>query len=214
VRVVLIAAKQLALAKMRLGPALAAGERSTLAEAMFRDVLAAALSARIADRVAVVTSDASLIRTARDAGATAIDEQFPRGLNAAVALATQELVAHGAGTVCTVLSDIPMITGEDIDAVLEAIAGRQGAVLVPSRDLTGTNVIARSPADVIPTRFGSSSLVHHLEYCRRAGIEVQVLRLPRPALDLDLIEDLAEYARVAGTTHTLSQLARLGIAEY
>jgi len=199
---------------MRLGPALAAGERSTLAEAMFRDVLAAALSARIADRVAVVTSDASLIRTARDAGATAIDEQFPRGLNAAVALATQELVAHGAGTVCTVLSDIPMITGEDIDAVLEAIAGRQGAVLVPSRDLTGTNVIARSPADVIPTRFGSSSLVHHLEYCRRAGIEVQVLRLPRPALDLDLIEDLAEYARVAGTTHTLSQLARLGIAEY
>jgi len=75
-------------------------------------------------------------------------------------------------------------------------------------------VIARSPADVIPTRFGSSSLVHHLKCCRQAGVEAQVLRLPRPALDLDLIEDLVEYARVASTTHTLSQLSRLGIAEY
>ncbi|HYB90923.1 MAG TPA: 2-phospho-L-lactate guanylyltransferase [Candidatus Binataceae bacterium] len=213
-RVVLIVAKQLALAKTRLGPALAAGERAMLAEAMFRDVLAAALSSRIPDRVVVVTSDASLLRIAREAGAGAIDEQFPRGLNAAVALATKELAARGAGTVCTVLSDIPLITGEDIDAVLEAAADRRGVVLVPSRDLTGTNVIARSPADVIPTRFGRSSLMHHLEYCRKGGIGVQVLRLARPALDLDLVEDLAEYARVASTTHTLNQLARLGIAQY
>ena len=42
-RHILIAAKQLELAKTRLGPALPPGERIALAEAMFRDVLAAAM---------------------------------------------------------------------------------------------------------------------------------------------------------------------------
>ena len=56
---------------------------------MYRDVLAAALSARNADAVAVVTSDASLLDLARMRGAIAIDEEYPRGLNVAVALATE-----------------------------------------------------------------------------------------------------------------------------
>src|SRR5437762_10619880 len=86
VRVVLIAAKQLALAKMRLAPVFPDAERKALAEAMFRDVLAAALASRLADRVAVVTSDATLLAMARTAGAIIIDEERPRGLNAAVAI--------------------------------------------------------------------------------------------------------------------------------
>jgi 2-phospho-L-lactate/phosphoenolpyruvate guanylyltransferase len=213
VRVVLIAAKELALAKTRLAPALLPGARRELAEAMFRDVLAAALSARLADRVAVVTSDRTLIRLAQGAGALVIDEGYPRGLNAAVALATAELKARGADAVCTVLSDVPMTTGADIDAVL-AVLKPSGAVLVPSRDLTGTNIIARAPADVISTRFGRQSLVRHLDVCRRGAIAAQILRLAGPALDLDLIEDLSEFIRVAGTTHTLNQLARLGLRQH
>jgi len=42
-RAVLIAAKELNVAKARLGSVLPPAERVTLAEAMFRDVLAAAL---------------------------------------------------------------------------------------------------------------------------------------------------------------------------
>ena len=88
-RAVLIAAKQLAFAKTRLAPALpAAAERTALAEAMYRDVLAAALSARLPGMVAVVTSDATLLGLARAGGAMAIDEEYPRGLNVAVRLGT------------------------------------------------------------------------------------------------------------------------------
>jgi len=214
VRFILIAAKQLDFAKTRLAGAFAPGERRALAEAMFRDVLAAASGARAADHVAVVTSDPALLDLARSARALTIDEEFPRGLNAAVALATRALIAQGADTVCTVLSDIPLVTAEDIDAVFAAMPPRRGAVLVPSRDFSGTNMICRAPADVVVTRFGRMSLIRHLDDCRMTDLPATVLRLARPALDLDVIADLAEFERAGSSTYTHSQLARLGIAHH
>ena len=74
-RAILIAAKQLAFAKTRLAPALpAAAERIALAEAMYRDVLGAALSARLPAMVAVVTSDPTLIAIAHTGRALTIDD--------------------------------------------------------------------------------------------------------------------------------------------
>jgi 2-phospho-L-lactate/phosphoenolpyruvate guanylyltransferase len=212
VRGVVIAAKELSLAKTRLRPVCPADQCIALAEAMFRDVLAASLSARSADQVAVVTSDRALLAIARKAGALAIDEGYPRGLNAAVAMATAMLAERGVAILCTVLSDIPMVMGEDIDAVFAAMPAERSAVLVPSRDFSGTNLIARAPAGAIPTRFGTRSLVRHLDECRRLEVTAQVLRLARPALDLDLPEDLYEFVRLGGSTHTMGQLERLGIA--
>ena len=213
-RFILIAAKQLQFAKTRLSPVLPPGERRALAEAMFRDVLAASLRATAADRVAVVTSDPGLLAMARSAGALLIDEEFPRGLNVAVALGTSQLIARGARTICTVLSDIPLTTAEDIDAVFAAMPPGRGAVLVPSRDFSGTNIICRSPSDAVPTRFGRTSLVRHLDDCRSADVPAKVLRLAGPALDLDVIADLAEFERAGSATHTQSHLARLGIAHH
>ncbi len=211
VRIVLIAAKHLAFAKTRLAPVLPDEERCALAEAMFRDVLAASIASR-ADRVAVVTSDQRLLRLAREAGAISIDEEFPRGLNAAVGLATDALSASGATELCTVLSDIPMVAAADIDEVFEALASGGGVVLVPSRDFSGTNIIARSPAGVIPTLFGRMSLVRHLNQCRQASVACEIIRQPGPALDLDLLSDLIEFVRRAGPSETLNRLIRLNIA--
>ncbi|MGH7843311.1 MAG: 2-phospho-L-lactate guanylyltransferase [Candidatus Binataceae bacterium] len=212
-RIVLVAAKQLALAKSRLAPALPVSiERAALAEAMFRDVLAAALSSRRADRVAVVTSDPRLIGYARVNGAIVVDEEFPRGLNVAVRMATTELIGAGATAICTVLSDIPLTTSADIDAALAAHATAQpGVVLIPSRDCSGTNMIVRTPPDVIATQFGRLSLVRHREDCRRRAIPCQVVRMSGPALDLDVPADLIEFARTPTMTHTFANLGRLGL---
>jgi len=192
-----------------------AAERRTLAEAMFRDVLAAAMGARNAVRVAVVTSDSCLLDIARAAGAIAVDEEYPRGLNAAIATATASLKSLGATAICTVLSDVPMTTSADIDAAFDALppAG-DGVVLVPSRDFSGTNIICRRPATAIPTCFGRMSLVRHLDEARVRGIPASVLRLARPALDLDTTADLAEFVRRGSGTHTQNHLARLGIAPH
>jgi 2-phospho-L-lactate guanylyltransferase len=211
VRAVLIAAKQLALAKTRLMPVLpSVSERSSLAEAMFRDVLSAALNARTPERVAIVTSDAALMALAHKAGALVIDEAYPRGLNAAVRLATSKLIDAGMTCICTLLSDIPLVTGDDIDAAFSAMPIEQQAVtLVPSLDFSGTNIIVRRPPDIIATQFGRFSLIRHLDDCRRCGIGCQVVRLERPALDLDVPADLQEFERRRSLTHTQAHLARL-----
>jgi 2-phospho-L-lactate guanylyltransferase len=186
--------------------------RRILAEAMFRDVLAASMGSQRAVRVAVVTSDPGLLALAREAGAVAIDAEYPRGLNAAVGLATEALTSAGATEVCTVLSDIPLVAARDIDEVFAALAPGRGALLVPSRDFTGTNIIARSPGGVIPTMFGRMSLVKHLDECRRAHVPCEIIRQTGPALDLDLLADLIEFVRTAGPTNTFNQLARLRLA--
>ena len=212
-RIVLVAAKQLAIAKSRLAPALpSSSERAALAEAMFRDVLNAALNARTPERVAVVTSDETLIAIARAAGAMIVDEEYPRGLNVAVRLATTELIGAGATAVCTVLSDIPLVKGEDIDAAFAALpAADRAVVLIPSRDCSGTNMMVRRPPDLIATQFGRLSLVRHREDCRDRGISCTIARQAGPALDLDVPADLIEFARIPSATQTWRQLERLGL---
>lgn len=211
VRALLIAAKELTFAKTRLG-SLPQHQRELLARAMFRDVLAAALSFKPADCVAVVSSDTALLDEARRCGAMAIDERYPRGLNAAVALATRELIAAGATTLCTLLSDTPLVTAADIGQAFAAASGQPEVVLVPSRDTRGTNIILRSPADVIPTRFGKRSLALHRSECEQLGVPCTVLHLAGPAMDLDEVSDLRDFIRLANATHTLSRLASFELA--
>jgi 2-phospho-L-lactate guanylyltransferase len=213
VNVALIAAKQLEFAKTRLAATMTPSDRQALAEAMYRDVLGAALSARRADHVAVISSDARLLEIARRAGAIVIDEGYPRGLNAAVKLATGVLAAEGTASLCVALSDIPLVTGADIDAVFEAAEANRGVVLVPSRDLTGTNMIVRTPPAAITTRFGRQSLMAHVKICERAGVPCAIVRQAGTALDIDLASDLADFARVPGSTHTINELARMGMAQ-
>lgn len=211
VRALLIAAKETAFAKTRLGR-LPQRERELLAQAMFRDVLDAAMNFRAADCVAVVSSDDALLELARRAGAMIIDERYPRGLNAAVAMATGELAALGVRTLCTLLSDTPLVTAGDIEKVFAGLRWERGVVLAPSRDDRGTNIILRQPADVIPTRFGQRSLALHRVECERLGVPCQVLPLPGPAMDLDEVADLIDFISVAKNSHTLSQLLRFELA--
>ncbi len=210
-RALLIAAKELAFAKTRLGK-LPQRERELLAQAMFRDVLDAAMNFKAADCVAVVSSDSALLELAQRAGAMAIDERYPRGLNAAVAMGTRQLVDAGVKTLCTLLSDTPLVTAGDIEKVFAAQRGERGVVLAPSRDARGTNIILRRPADVVATRFGKRSLALHRLECERLGVPCNVLHLPGPAMDLDEVADLIDFISLANNSHTLSQLGGFELA--
>ena len=70
--------------------------------------------------------------------------------------------------------------------------------IVPARDRMGSNAVLCSPADAVPLRFGDDSFFPHLDAARARGIEPEVVRLPRIALDIDTPEDLALFLRAAG----------------
>lgn len=210
-KVALLPAKPLPSAKTRLGSLLDDQARMTLAGAMFGDVLDALCGATSLDAVVVVTADATLAARARHAGAVVVDEGAPRGLNGAVNLGTETAVRLGAATVLVLLSDVPLVTPGDIDDLL-ARAPRRGALVVPSKEGTGTNAMLRQPPNLFPPCFGGRSLDRHVATAERADVPCEIVRNVRLGFDVDTPEDLRAFAVLASQTTTHRELMRVGAA--
>jgi 2-phospho-L-lactate/phosphoenolpyruvate guanylyltransferase len=208
----LVPVKALAFGKSRLSSCLAPEARQALSRAMLTDVLTSALRASAVDRVVVVSSDASLLMLARQLGALAVDEEYPRGLNGAVAIGTDFCLQHGATAVLVLLADLPLVTAGDIDVLFHSVNTAEKVVLVPCKEGDGTNAFLRVPPLVIPSQFGGPSLEAHQRVAQRTGISCQVVETPRIAFDVDSVDDLKWLATQATATRTSQVLRVLGMA--
>jgi len=181
--------KDLVNAKQRLVPILAPEERRQLAQAMLGDVLRA-LAGALGDSAFVVTKDAEVMDLARRHGATCLVESANRGHTEAVAFAQQQARALGAERFLTIPGDVPCVTPDEVNAVLDALDPEPGVVLVPSVSGFGTNAVLLAPPDVMPLKFGEPSFDGHLETARQRRLSPVVLNLPGLGLDIDAPEDL------------------------
>jgi 2-phospho-L-lactate/phosphoenolpyruvate guanylyltransferase len=210
-RFALLPTKPLALAKSRLSSHLTDAERSALSFAMFHDVLECLCRAHHVDAVAVVTADRRLLDLAMRMRALAIDEGSPRGLNAAAALGTSKCVEHGATSVLVVLSDLPRVTAEEIDALYVDLPAPPHVRLVRSHEGLGTNALLRTPPTAISTRFGGRSFQDHVAAAADADVRWSELELPGLSFDVDTIDDLRDLRRTARTTRTMAEIRKLGL---
>jgi 2-phospho-L-lactate/phosphoenolpyruvate guanylyltransferase len=208
----LVPVKALAFGKSRLSSCLPPEARYTLSRAMLTDVLNSALHASAVDRVVVVSSDPSLLMLARQLGASAVDEGYPRGLNGAVAVGTDFCLRHGATAVLVLLADLPLVTTGDIDLLFRSANDTPKIVLVPCKEGDGTNAFLRVPPLVIPSQFGGPSLEAHRRVAQRARVTCQVIEVPRIAFDVDSVEDLKWLATQATSTRTSQALRELGVS--
>lgn len=208
--VALLPAKPLHLAKTRLSPLLADGDRAAVSGAMFDDVLGALVRARRLDAIVVVSADPQLTERARAAGAIALDEGAPRGLNGAVAFGTDAALRLRAATVLVVLSDIPLLDPTDVDEILAWTPAR-GALLVPDKEGTGTNAIVRRPGAVFPPCFGGRSLERHVMAAERRRLPCELWRSARIGFDVDTPHDLRAFAATESRTATYREALRLGL---
>ena len=210
---VLIPVKSLTRSKQRLAPLLSPDERSALAIAMFRDVLAAVGLAAGVDRVCVVSADGEALRLAAAAGAAGLAEAEQRSESASVDWGAGRCVQMGARSVLILPADLPLLSTADVAAVLSASNGGVGVVLVPSADERGSNAILRTPPDAIPSRFGLGSFERHQHEAAVRGIPCRILRLARVALDVDEVEHLGAVLATKASTHTHALLQELGVGE-
>lgn len=206
----LIPVKELSLAKARLAPVLDVDRRKQLVLAIFRDVLATALSCEVLDGVGVVTRDEELLTIAKEAGAEAMSEEGD--LNAALTSATAAMSERGADRVLVLAADLPLARPEDI----EAICGADADVALVSSGDGGTNALSVPTKRSIAFQFGPGSAKRHIEAGRKAKLSTLQLDLPRLALDIDTPDDLIRL-RIAGensngvSANTLTALERIGI---
>ena len=186
----LLPVKSLHNAKKRLTGFLSADQREKLARILYRQTLGALRQAEGIDRVIVVTNDSDVAEHARSSGILVFEENEQVSHSVSADAACLRAIKLGATTVLLVPIDVPLVTPADFSRL--AAAARPGVVLVPSADGTGTNAMARTPPDVIESRFGPGSCRAHLDQARLKNVPADILRLPGLMFDIDTPKDVAE----------------------
>jgi 2-phospho-L-lactate/phosphoenolpyruvate guanylyltransferase len=177
--------KRFARAKQR--PSL--GDRAGVMRDMARRVLRA-LEGSALDGVLVVTADPEAAALAAEHGAAVVDEGELRGHSGAALLGIAEAERLGATRVLLVAGDCPLLTSEDVDALLERHRGPR-VVVFPDRHGTGTNALLIEPPRAMEPAFGEGSRARHERLAREAGAAVTVDEVLALARDVDTAEDLA-----------------------
>ncbi|MFP6665145.1 MAG: 2-phospho-L-lactate guanylyltransferase [Deltaproteobacteria bacterium] len=190
----LVAARLGEAAKKRLEPVLPPELRQRFSHAMLEDVLAALGGSQALGGVAVLAGDTEAEEVAHAYGALSIRDAEGGGLNRAVTRGAALLARQGATGVLVAMGDLPCLQPDDIDRVAAAL-GTHAVVAAPSRDGTGTNLLALRPTDALAFSFGPQSLAAHREAARAASLEWQEVEAAGAALDIDTPDDLYELIR-------------------
>jgi 2-phospho-L-lactate guanylyltransferase len=207
--------KSFAQAKQRLRHELATHDRRALVEAMFADALVALGRVSSLERIVVVSGDRVAQRIAAGYGASVVEDD-ERGHNTAAARGVATLQEDGLERALLVPGDCPLLSPDDLNALLTHPAGEHSALIVPDRHGTGTNALLLTPPDVLAPSFGPDSRRRHLADASAAGVQAEIVELDSLGLDIDTPEDLDALRRALASTHggaahtrgMLSQLMR------
>lgn len=217
---VLIAVKELRLAKSRLAESLSAADRTDLVSAMLRDTLATLVVAGFGtdsrSGITVVTPDPAVAAIAdvfgvrhwpdpdaADSGDSGLDDTR---LNAALVAAEAGLDFDPDDTDLVALqADLPALRADELLDALAA-ARRVGRSIVVDHTGTGTAALfACGPGRTLEPRFGVNSAARHIESGARA------LDGDWPGLrqDVDTVADLTAAARLGLGPATRAVLERI-----
>lgn len=203
-------------AKQRLAPALHPDERRCLFAAMVEDVLATLSASPGLAGVLMVTRSKQAIALAERYGARVLIERANAGHTEASSFGARTLATEGALGMVQIPGDLPAITPDDIQAVLDAHPEAPAVTIAPSRDELGSNAVACSPPDLLPLRFGDDSFFPHMARAKALGIEPVIVERDGLGLDIDTPEDLKAFLSRAASgdraTRTYRYLEESGIA--
>jgi 2-phospho-L-lactate guanylyltransferase len=180
---VLVPVKRLDEAKTRLAEMLSAGERAELMRELLAHVLQVTREAAVGP-VTVVSAEPLALN-----GVPRFDDS---GLPWNDALqAAMDSVVHEP-TVAVVSADLPLLTADDVCALV-AVTPQRGLAIARAHD-GGTNAISMRPPGVLPTCFGEpGSAALHERAAWIAGADAHMLDRPGLAFDVDTPEDLAAW---------------------
>lgn len=210
-KAILVPLKNPANAKTRLSGILSPEQRSKLVLAMFHDVAAALSGARLADGIFIATSYEPVAELAKGFGFSVYREESQISESHSVDEASRWLKNQGFSLVLRLPADIPLVRAEDIDELLAIELGPPGSLMVPSRDGTGTNAIARTPPDLFPSHFGPNSLFLHKAEAAQLNAKVVVHLNDRIGLDIDDPADMFDFINRAPGTRAAALLDGFGL---
>ncbi|MBI5958469.1 MAG: 2-phospho-L-lactate guanylyltransferase [Chloroflexi bacterium] len=189
--------KPLSKAKSRLADVLTPEQRERLATELLLRTVRLLLPLTSIQGVLVISRDTKALAMVRELGAQTVQESGPPELNKALLRATQVLRTRGSESVLVVPSDMPLLSGQDIDNVVELGRYQKSVVIAPDWHEQGTNLLLVRPPGLIPYHFGENSFTEHQRLVKEADAGLLIYRSERVSLDLDTASDLRWYHQLA-----------------
>jgi 2-phospho-L-lactate/phosphoenolpyruvate guanylyltransferase len=186
----IVPVKPLRRGKSRLSGALTEEERTTLNQELLERTLSTLSTLKELDQVLVVSRDPHALTIARNHGAKTVQEDGQPHLNTALARATVMAQLHATQGVLILPADLPLLTADDVLALIDRAAKPPVVVIAPDRHRKGTNALLMVPPQQIEYEFGEGSFQRHCERAKQSGARLEIVELPSLGLDLDLPEDL------------------------
>ena len=188
----LLPLKDLVQAKTRLSGLLRPSERRTLAQAMAEDVLAVLADHAGITQITLVSDDPCAELLARKYGAACWSESSLacRGLNPLMQTAAERLMVSCEEPMLVLHCDLPLLTADDVSAVLASQRALNGVVIGCDRKGRGTNLLAFGASTSPQFCFGIDSCIRHLASAQRAGFPAEILQRSGIAVDVDEPADL------------------------
>jgi 2-phospho-L-lactate guanylyltransferase len=187
----IVPVKPLLRGKSRLAEMFTPEERVDLNRQLLRNTLNTLMEIPEIEQVLVVSRDQAVLSLARDLGAKTVQENGDPDLNIALTRATIVAKTYTTQGVLIVPADLPLLTSEDVKALLVKAVDPPVVVVAPDRHKNGTNALLVYPAGLINYEYGLNSFRRHCELARLVGARLEVCELPSLALDLDMPDDLA-----------------------
>jgi 2-phospho-L-lactate/phosphoenolpyruvate guanylyltransferase len=186
----IVPVKPLRRGKSRLAGALSENERTELNRMLLENTLKTFSDLKEVEEVLVISRDPLALTIARNHGARTVREDGQPELNTALKRATVVAQVYATRGVLVLPADLPLVTRDDILALIGRAGESPVVVIAPDRHGTGTNALLISPAGLIEYDFGENSFQRHCQRARDAGARLEIVDLPTLGLDLDLPEDL------------------------
>jgi len=193
---VIIPVKRLDNAKSRLSSLLTDGERKQFCLKMLEEVLRTVKSTKHINQTVVVSNDPEVFHVAKNFEAAYLRER-KTGLNEAISEAIGWCTERGATSILVLPADIPLVTPTDLNRML-ALREKASMVISQSRNGKGTNALLLTPPNACPTFYGPCSFQKHLEEASKRRISFCRFKSQRIALDIDTVEDLADFISTNG----------------
>lgn len=187
----IVPVKPLRRGKSRLAGTLSEDEREQLNQDLLEHTLSTLKDIKELEQVLVVSRDPHALTIARNHGARTVREDGQPHLNTALQRATIVAKVYATRGVLVLPADLPLLTRDDVLALLEKASQPPVVVIAPDRHGKGTNALLMSPAGLIEYDFGEDSFQRHCDRAHKAGAHLEVVDLPSLGLDLDIPEDLA-----------------------
>ncbi len=186
----IVPVKPLKRGKSRLAGVLSQDERAALNQYLLAHTLDTLRATPEIEHVLVVSRDPAALALAREHGARTVQENGAPQLNVALTRATVVARNYATRGVLVIPADLPLITPQDIHAMLEFVHDPPVVVVTPDRHRKGTNALLVCPVGLIPYNFGPDSFQRHCDLAIKAGARLEICELPSLGLDVDLPEDL------------------------